>query len=53
MQNLWDPLDFEGVNPNLTNSIFLRSVKPLRGHRGTPRDKHYPRTDRPVAVGEE
>ena len=38
-QNIWDPRDFEGLTGNLLNLVNLRSVKPLRGHRGVPRDR--------------
>jgi oligopeptide transport system substrate-binding protein len=47
VQNLYDERDFEGLTPNLLNLINLRSVKPLRGHRGRPRETRMERE--PVA----
>lgn len=38
VQNLYDERDFTGLTPNLLNLINLKSVVPLRGHRGRPRD---------------
>jgi oligopeptide transport system substrate-binding protein len=37
VQNLYDDRDFAGLKPNLLNHIDLKSVKPLRGHRGRSR----------------
>ena len=44
VMNLYDPEDFDGLTPNLKNQIVLKAVKPLRGHRGQPRDLHAPVT---------
>jgi oligopeptide transport system substrate-binding protein len=44
VMNLYDSQDFEGLTPNLQNQIVLKAVKPLRGHRGKPRDIHVPVT---------
>ena len=44
VMNLYDTQDFEGLTPNLQNQIVLKAVKPLRGHRGKPRDIHAPVT---------
>jgi oligopeptide transport system substrate-binding protein len=41
VMNLYDTRDFGGLQPNLVNTIDLKSVVPLRGHRGHPRDKDY------------
>ena len=38
VQNLYDEADFSGVGPNLLNLVSLKAVKPLRGHRGRPRE---------------
>jgi oligopeptide transport system substrate-binding protein len=38
VQNLYDEADFAGVGPNLLNLVSLKAVKPLRGHRGRPRE---------------
>ncbi len=43
VQNLYDERDFSGLKPNLLNMIDLRAVRPLRGHRGHPRDLEMPR----------
>ena len=43
VMNLYDPRDFEGLAPNLINTIDLKAVKPLRGHRGHPREKELPK----------
>ncbi len=43
VQNLYDVRDFDGLKPNLLNMIDLRAVRPLRGHRGHPRDLEMPR----------
>ena len=48
VQNLYDERDFAGLRPNLLNGIDLRSVRPLRGHRGRPRETDLPR---PLAGG--
>ncbi|HYV50319.1 MAG TPA: peptide ABC transporter substrate-binding protein [Dongiaceae bacterium] len=40
VMNLYDPEDFAGLTPNLQNQIMLKAVKPLKGHRGKPRDIH-------------
>jgi len=44
VQNLYDERDFAGLTPNLLNTIELKSIAPLRGHRGVPREKDLPRT---------
>jgi hypothetical protein len=49
VQNLYDDRDFAGLKPNLLNLLNLRSVVPLRGHRGHPRDTRLRATDAPVA----
>ncbi|HET9232620.1 MAG TPA: peptide ABC transporter substrate-binding protein [Candidatus Eisenbacteria bacterium] len=38
VMNMFDEADFSGLTPNLQNQIFLKAVKPLRGHRGHPRE---------------
>jgi len=45
VQNLYDDRDFDGLTPNLLNTIELKSVRPLRGHRGHPREKDFPRAE--------
>ncbi|NNF08576.1 MAG: peptide ABC transporter substrate-binding protein [Candidatus Eisenbacteria bacterium] len=45
VQNLYDERDFDGLNPNLLNTIDLKFIKPKRGHRGYPREKSLPRTE--------
>ena len=42
VMNLYDERDFEGLSPNLVNTIDLKSIKPLRGHRGRPREHSLP-----------
>jgi oligopeptide transport system substrate-binding protein len=42
VMNLYDARDFEGLTPNLQNQIMLKAVKPLRGHRGKPRQTNVP-----------
>ena len=44
VMNLYDPEDFSGLTPNLQNQIMLKGIKPLKGHRGRPRDIHTPTT---------
>jgi oligopeptide transport system substrate-binding protein len=54
VQNLYDERDFEGLTPNLLNLIILKAVKPLRGHRGRPRDTHFERVpESAAATGED
>ena len=49
VQNLYDDRDFAGLKPNLLNLLNLRSVVPLRGHRGHPRDTRLSGPDSTVA----
>jgi oligopeptide transport system substrate-binding protein len=54
VQNLYDERDFEGLTPNLLNLISLKAVKPLRGHRGRPRETRFERVlESAAAVGED
>ena len=43
VMNLYDTRDFGSLQPNLVNTIDLKSIEPLRGHRGHPRDRDFPR----------
>ena len=55
VQNLYDERDFSGLTPNLLNLINLKGIKPIRGHRGTPRKKKLdalPMTVSPVPAGD-
>jgi oligopeptide transport system substrate-binding protein len=45
VSNLYDERDFTGLTPNLLNTIDLKAVRPLRGHRGHSRDRHYYREE--------
>ena len=48
VQNLYDDRDFAGLTPNLLNTVDLKAVRPLRGHRGRPREKHFDRAAIPA-----
>jgi len=48
VMNLNDDNDFTGLAPNLLNMINLRDVKPLQGHRGRPRPRHFEPSGAPV-----
>jgi oligopeptide transport system substrate-binding protein len=51
VQNLYDERDFDGLTPNLLNTIDLKAIRPLRGHRGHPRQKELPRTELMSSAG--
>jgi oligopeptide transport system substrate-binding protein len=42
VENMYDERDFTGLTPNLLNLLDLKAVKPVRGHRGRPRDSEPP-----------
>jgi len=53
VKNLYDERDFEGLTPNLLNLVTLKAVKPLRGHRGRPRETRLDRFPESASVAGE